>query len=145
MVDSWITYGLFAAVAFGLNAVIYKYASVSGSVNPFFASALFGAGIFFTFLVAYLLKFSPPAASTKSMGLIVLAGVVWALGFIMVAIAVSRGSDISRLAVIYNTNTLVAVVLGILVLKELPSASSAWKVILGSIFVVAGAILVSLK
>ena len=145
MVESWIVYGLLASLFFGTNAIVYKYAAVNGGLNPFYASVFYGAGIFLSFLIAYLFKFSIPTTNFKWLGVALFAGVLWGIGFIMVAIAISSGSDIAKLAPIYNTNTLVAVILGIILLKELPSAAAAWKTVLGSIFIVIGAILVSLK
>lgn len=145
MVESWIIYGLLASLFFGTNAIVYKYAAVNGSLNPFYASIFYGAGIFLSFLITYLFKFSAPTTNFKWLGITLFSGILWGLGFIMVAIAISKGTDIARLAPIYNTNTLIAVILGIILLKELPSATAAWKVILGAIFIVIGSILVSLK
>lgn len=145
MVESWIVYGLLASLFFGTNAVVYKYAAVNGSLNPFYASVFFGAGIFLSFLVAYLFKFSAPTTNFKWLGIALFAGVLWGLGFIMIAIAVSKGFDIAKLAPIYNTNTLITIILGIVLLKELPSAAAMWKVIIGAAFIVVGALIVSIK
>jgi len=145
MVDSWLVYGLLAALFFGTNAVVYKYAAVNGGLNPFYASILYGVGILISFIVAYAFKFSAPTMNIKWFGITVFAGILWGLGFIMVAIAISHNADVAKLAPIYNTNTLIAVGLGILVLKELPSAASAWKVILGAVLIIIGSILVGLK
>ena len=145
MVESWIFYGLFASLFFGINAVVYKVAAVNGGLNPYYAGVFYAAGIFITVLVAYLLKFSAPTTNYKWLGLALIAGVIWGLGFIMTAVAISNHADISRLAPLYNTNTLIAVILGVVLLKEIPSAASVWRVVLGAVLVVAGSILVSIK
>lgn len=145
MVESWVFYGLFASLFFGLNVIVYKIAAVNGGLNPFYAGVFFAAGIFITCLIAYLVRFSQPTTDFKWLGLALIAGVIWGVGFILTAVAISNHADVARLAPLYNTNTLVAVILGIILLKEVPSAASIWKVILGAILVVAGSVLVSVK
>ncbi len=145
MVESWVFYGLFASLFFGLNVIVYKIAAVNGGLNPFYAGVFFAAGIFITALVAYLLKFSPPTTDFKWLGLALIAGVIWGIGFVLTAVAISNHADVAKLAPLYNTNTLVAVLLGVILLKEIPSAASVWRVILGAVLVVAGSVLVSIK
>ena len=145
MPESWIIYGLLAALFFGANAVVYKVAAVNGQLDPFYASLVFGVGIMASLIVAYAFKFSAPTLNVKWLGLLIFAGVLWGLGYLMVALAISHNADIAKLAPIYNTNTLVAVALGIIVLKELPSAAAAWRIVLGAVLIVAGSVLVSLK
>ena len=145
MVESWIFYGMFASLFFGINAVVYKVAAVNGGLNPYYAGVFYGAGIFITVVAAYFFRFSAPTTNFKWLGLALIAGIIWGLGFIMTAIAISNHADVSRLAPLYNTNTLVAVMLGIILLKEIPSAASVWRVVLGAVLVVAGSVLVSMK
>ena len=80
----------------------------------------------------------------KSSGLALIAGIIWSVGFLAIAIAISQKADIARLAPIYNTNTLIAVLLGIIFLKEIPDASSIFRIIGGAVLIVVGAVLVSL-
>lgn len=143
--EQWIIYGLLASLFFGANAVIYKYAAVNGGLNPFYAAVFYGAGIFVSLAIAYLFKFTTPTLNFKWLGIISFAGVLWGLGFIVVAVAISGGADIAKLAPLYNTNTLIAVILGIVLLKELPSATAAWRVLLGAALIVIGTIVVGLK
>jgi len=70
--------------------------------------------------------------------------VLWGLGFLALAVAIAKGYDVARLAPIYNTNTIITVVLGIIFLKEIPDASQMFRVITGAVMVVVGAILVSI-
>ena len=67
------------------------------------------------------------------------------LGFLAIAVAIAKGGDVARLAPIYNTNTILAVLMGIIFLKEIPDASQMLRVIAGSVLVVIGAILVSIE
>ena len=80
----------------------------------------------------------------KSSGIALIAGAFWGLGMIAVTIAIANKADVSRLAPIYNLNTLITVLLGIFFLKEIPDASQMFRVIAGAVLIVAGAILVSL-
>ncbi|MEK6891982.1 MAG: GRP family sugar transporter, partial [Nanoarchaeota archaeon] len=80
----------------------------------------------------------------KSNGLLFVSGLIWGIGFLAVAIAISQNADIARLAPIYNTNTLITVLLGILILKEVPDATNMFRVISGAVLIVVGAILVSI-
>ena len=141
--ENWIYYGLFAALVFGINTVMYKVAQQKGNFSPYYGSFLMGLGIVIVFAVFMFFK-RDFVFEWKYSSLAIGAGMLWALGFLAVAIAISQKADISRLAPVYNTNTLVAVVLGIIFLKEIPDFSQMWRVILGAAFIVGGAILVSI-
>ena len=65
-------------------------------------------------------------------------------GIIAVVIAISQKADVARLAPIYNTNTILAVLMGIIFLKEIPDVSQMIRVIGGAVLIVIGAILVSI-
>jgi len=80
----------------------------------------------------------------KSSSIALIAGITWGLGFLAVAVAIAQKADIARLAPIYNTNTLLAVLLGIIFLKEIPNASQIFRVIAGAVLIVIGSILVSI-
>jgi uncharacterized membrane protein len=86
-------------------------------------------------------KIPQMSAMTAFAGIAV--GFFWALGSIMVYYGLIKGADVSRMAPIYNMNTLLVVLGGIVLLKELPDKSATVKVIVGAILIVAGGILVS--
>ena len=73
-----------------------------------------------------------------------IAGVIWAVGFLAIAIAISQKGEVARLAPLYNRNTIIAVVLGIVLLKEVPDMSQVLRVIIGAVMIVIGAALVSI-
>jgi len=68
----------------------------------------------------------------------ILPGVVWALGMAAALFAVSRGALVSKLVLIYNTNTLVAVFLGAVLLREVPHGGELMRVVAGAVLVTIG-------
>ena len=140
--ESWIFYGIIAAVCFGINTIIYKIAFQRGNFSAAYGSLVFGGGIMLAFLVYYLMN-PGFGFELKSTSLAVAAGVIWAVGFLAIAIAISKGGEVAKLAPLYNTNTIVAVFLGIMLLKEIPNPSQILRVVLGAFLIIAGAVLVS--
>lgn len=141
--ENWIIYALIATICFGLNTVIYKVAVQKGNLSPYMGSFIFAVGVFLTIGLFFL--FNPSFDfHWNSGGLAFLAGSVWAIGFIAIAIALSMNASVAKLAPIFNSNTLIAVFLGIFLLHEIPDSSQILKIISGSLLIVAGAVLVSL-
>ena len=140
--QSWVFYGIVAAICFGVNTILYKIASQKGNFSPAFGSLVFGIGILIAFLVYF---FAKPALQFewKSTTLAIVAGIIWAIGFLAIAIAISQKGEVARLAPLYNANTIIAVVLGIVLLKEVPDMSQMVRVIAGAVMIVIGAVLVS--
>lgn len=140
---NWIAYGLIAAFFFGFQTVIYKYAVQKGNLSPYYSSFLVALGIVAIFGIFLLFK---PGINFewKSNGLLFISGIIWGLGFLAIAIAIANKADVARIAPIYNTNTLIAVLLGILILKEVPDTTQILRVISGAVLIVIGAILVSI-
>ena len=140
--QSWIFYGIVAAICFGVNTIIFKIAIQKGNLNPAYASFAFGIGIFAAFLVYFIAKPSLQF-EWKSTTLAIAAGIIWAIGFLAIAIAISQKGEVARLAPLYNANTIIAVVLGIVLLKEVPDMSQMRRVVAGAVMIVVGAVLVS--
>jgi len=117
-----------------------KYYGLSGST----VSILAGIGVLIAVLggALYEGKFAMPQ-SISGAGFGVLAGVLWGVGLLFSIKALSSGAEASKLVPIYNTNTLIAVLLGILLLKELPAASAILKVLAGALLILIGSVLVS--
>ena len=140
---NWIFYGLIAAVFFALNTIIYKVAQQKGNFSPYYGVFMFGVGAILIFGI--FLLFNPGFNfELKSSGLAVIAGAVWAIGMIAVAVAISQKAEVARLAPIYNINTILAVIMGIIFLHEVPNSSQMFRVISGAVLIVVGAILVSI-
>ena len=140
--ENWIFYGILASFFFGLNAIVYKIAYQKGNFSPYYGSLIFGIGVIIVFGLVFLLRPSFEF-EWKSSGIALAAGAIWALGFLSIAIAVSQKADIARLAPIYNTNTIIAVLIGIIFLKEIPDKSQIFRIIAGAVMIVLGAVMVS--
>ena len=140
---NWIVYGLVAAVFFALNTIIYKVAQQKGNFSPYYGTFMFGVGIVLIFGI-FLFFNQSFEFEWKSSGLALVSGMVWALGFLAVAVAIAQKADVARLAPIYNTNTLLVVIMGIIFLHELPDKSQMFRVVAGAVLIVIGAILVSI-
>ena len=140
--QSWVFYGIVAAICFGINTILYKIASQKGNFSPAFGSLVFGIGILIAFLVYF---FAKPSLQFewKSTILAIAAGIIWAIGFLAIAIAISQKGEVAKLAPLYNANTIIAVILGIVLLKEVPDMSQMIRVVIGAVMIVVGAVLVS--
>lgn len=142
--QSWLIYGLIASLCFGVNAIIYKVAATKGQgLNPFQGALSAGIGVILFFIIVYFVKSSGFTPNWTGVSLAILAGIIWAIGFLAIALAIANKGDIAKLAPIYNTNTLIAVILGIIFLKEIPQGAAIIKVISGAILIVIGSVLVS--
>jgi len=140
--QNYVVYGLVASFFFALNVIIYKIASQKGNFSPYYGSFMFGLGVILIF--GLFLLFKPGFEfEWKSSSLALIAGVIWALGFLAVAIAIAQKADIARLAPIYSTNTILAVLLGIFFLKEIPNTSQIYRIIAGAVLIVIGLVLAS--
>ncbi|MBU0762250.1 MAG: EamA family transporter [Candidatus Altiarchaeota archaeon] len=144
--EDWLLFGLLAAVSYSLAALAAKLSLAGESgLQVTQAGLLTGFGVFLAFVVftmySGLPSFSKASPKTIAFGLGV--GLLWAVGQILVYVALMKGADISRMAPIYNLNTLFVVVFGIFLLGELPDRAQALRVGLGAILITAGAVLVS--
>ena len=140
---NWIIYAIIASVFFALNTIVYKVAAQKGNFSPYYGSFMFGLGVALIF--GLFLLFKPSFEfEWKSSSLALIAGMIFGLGFLAVAVAIAKGGDVARLAPIYNTNTILAVLMGIIFLHEVPDVSQMFRVIAGAVLIVIGAILVSI-
>ena len=140
---NWIVYGIIAAFCFGVQTIIYKYAIQKWNLSPYYGSFIFSLGIIL--IIGLSLLFKPSSQfEWESSSLALIAGIIWGLGFLAVAIAIAQKADIARLAPIYNTNTLLAVLMGMIFLHEIPDKSQMFRVISGAVLIVIGAVLVSI-
>jgi len=113
-------------------------------LEPSRANLFVGLGILMTMIVND--RFAPIPFTGNKLPVYALSfavGVVWALGNIFAFRAVGVGGKMSQVVPIYNTNTLIAVFLVIVLLKEIPTGMDLWRVIAGAILITIGAILVS--
>lgn len=145
--ETWLLLGIGASVFFGVSALLTKVALSSNyyGLSPQTA-AIFGLlGMAVAYIPYFLIQgsFAFPG-SRAAIAAAIGAGFLVAVGTIFTFIALKNGADISRLTPIYNTNTIVAVALAILLLHELPTQTQAIKVVVGAILIVIGGLLVAL-
>jgi uncharacterized membrane protein len=142
----WLVFALLSMVCWGSYIVVAKAATSAKycGLGPRWAAILMIVGIIAVFgAYAALSKEAKPAITTGSAIAGVSTGVLWALGMVFSFLAIGTGADVSRLVPIYNCNTLIAVLLGMTVLHEVPNFAGAVKLIIGSVLIVAGGILVA--
>ncbi len=142
----WLIYGIIAALFWGSYIIAAKVASSEKyfNVSSRYMSLFMLIGIAVVFLGIFFFSEKPAVLPSRmGMGFGILAGMIWALGMFFALKAITAGADVARLTPIYNTNTLIAVLLGIILLHELPTAGQAIKVIIGALLIVVGSVLVS--
>jgi uncharacterized membrane protein len=142
----WLVFSLLSMVCWGSYIAVAKVATSDKycGLGSRWAAMLMFLGIIIV-LGAYLLlsKGPKPTITTGSAVAGISTGVLWALGMVFSFLAIATGADISRLVPIYNCNTLVAVLLGIMVLHEMPNFAGVVKLLVGSVLIVIGGILVA--
>jgi len=140
---NWIVFGIIASLAWGIYVILLKRATSEQyygltSLTTFFVMSL---GILFVSTIGFLLEGSG-AFFELGMGIAFASGLLWGIGMSSVTFALSSAKTlVSKLTPLYNTNTLVAVLLGILLLNEVPEQQVV--VLAGAILVVLGGILVT--
>ena len=144
--ETLVVIGILTAFAFGISTVLNKVASSPSyfGIEPRAAGLFVGIGIAATFALYFLLSGGLSMPSNNiAVGTALAAGVFWAVGTLLVLAAFAGGADASKLAPIFNMNTLVVVGLGIVLLHELPSQPQMLRVVGGAVLIVLGGILVS--
>ncbi|MBI2575230.1 EamA family transporter [Candidatus Woesearchaeota archaeon] len=126
--EPWVILGLIGAFAFGTNVIFYKF-GLRG-VNPFLAEVFFGAGILLAFIAAFAITKPGTSITLPGALLLLLAGIIWAVGSLAIAFGMAQNFDISKMSVLYNSNTVITVLLGIVILKELQTPSELWRTLL---------------
>ncbi len=135
-----------ATVCWGSYIVVAKVASSQKYCNvpPRWTTLLMGLGIASVFVVYWLVaERTPFRPSAGALAASVGAGLLWAAGMVLALLALRAGADVARLVPLYNANTLVALVLAIGLLGEIPATGEMLKVGVGSLLVVVGGLLVA--
>jgi uncharacterized membrane protein len=143
---TWLVFALLSMVCWGSYIVVAKVATSAKycGLGPRWAMILMFVGIIVVFgIYTAMSKEARPAISAGSATAGILTGVLWALGMVFSFLAFRTGADVSRLVPIYNCNTLIAVLLGIMVLHEMPNFAGVVKLLIGSVLIVLGGVLVA--
>jgi transporter family protein len=143
---TWLIYALLSMVCWGSYIVIAKVATVEKycALGPKWSAILMMGGV--AIVMAIYLAFSKgtrPTINLSSAAAGMSQGILWAMGMVFSLLAFQAGADVSRAVPIFNCNTLVAVLLGILVLKEIPDAAGIVRIAIGSVMVILGGVLVA--
>jgi uncharacterized membrane protein len=143
---TWLVYALLATFSWGTYIVVAKIATSSKycGLEPKWSAILMWVGIGTVFVLYWLLSGGEKVKlNLPSIAAGVSSGGLWALGMLFSLCAIKAGADVARLAPIYNSNTLVAVLLGIVLLHEVRDTSGIFKVAIGSVLILFGGILVT--
>lgn len=133
--------GIVPAILYGVSNVLVKGAERAGiGVGPLIAIA--GITVTLVGITAWVLLPDRGVITVKSGGLAALFGIVWALGSLAVALALSRyGAPLAQLVPVYNTNTLVAVLIALVVFGEWKQVQPS-TLLVGACLILIGSVLV---
>lgn len=131
--------GLLPAVLFGLTGVVQASSARSGiGTGPFLV--IVGLTVVVFGLAASAVQ-GDAGVSWESAGRSAVFGLLWAAGIGCIGLALGRyEAQISQLAPLYNMNTLVAVLLGLVALGEWQAVHPG-RLVLAAVLTVAGGVL----
>lgn len=134
--------GLLPALLYGVSSI---FAKVSANAGMSAGGHLIYTGIAVSTIGVLLSLLMPgQAIATSAITASLLFGLLWALGSGCVVIALYRYDvALSKLAPLYNTNTLIAIVLSLIIFAEWQQVDLV-KLLGGAVLIVLGGILVSL-
>jgi len=143
---TWIIFALLAMVCWGSYIVLAKVATSEKycGLGPRWASLLMLVGIIV--VIGIYLMFSREARPDITMPSVIAGvsqGMLWAMGMLFSLLAFGAGADVARAVPIFNCNTLIAVLLGIMVLREVPDTAGIVRILAGALMIVGGGILVA--
>jgi len=144
MSSSWmglVIGGLVPAFGYAFFALCTKSATNAG-IGPGAYLALVGIATAMMGVVFHLVLPATPLTGRGALWAVA-SGLLWAAGTGFVSLALMRyGIPVSKLNPIYNTNTLLAVVLGLVVFSEWKQVD-VLKLSLGALLILAGSLLVA--
>ncbi|MFH0834619.1 MAG: hypothetical protein V2A63_04535 [Patescibacteria group bacterium] len=146
---AWVLFGIGAALVLGAANIPQKMAlgGLSEHTLSPFAYGILSGVIIIVINVALLLYFKDDIqiSAKKEWGFAILAAVLFSIGSVFIALGYRRGAPTSSFVSLFNTNTLVATILGLILLKEFASLTGIGivKIIVGAILVILGGILVA--
>ncbi|MEN9354179.1 MAG: hypothetical protein RL318_1504 [Fibrobacterota bacterium] len=144
MSSSWmglVIGGFVPAVGYALFAIFTKSATQAG-IGPGANLAFIGLA---TALVGMIFHLVLPTVPLTTRGALWAtgSGILWAAGTGLVSFALMRyGIPVAKLNPIYNTNTLLAVVLGLVIFSEWKQVDVI-KLSIGAVLILAGSLLVA--
>lgn len=145
---SWFMVGLIASFFYGVSAILFKLLTEERFLGgrPGWVLAGLGTGIALCGVAGALL--SPPSstATWRALFWAIPVGLLNGFATLLVLHAMrSPLTNVSQLVPLYNTNTLVAFLLAILLFKELPEGPDLLRNLAGALLIVAGSVLIGLR
>ena len=135
--------GIIPAILFGISNFIQKFATKSG-IGIVYYMIFIGMGMVASGCVFSLLD-SERAINFKSGSLAFAVGIISGLGMGLVGYAYARlNGKVSILTPLYNMNSLVAVILGLIIFAEWKEVSMI-RVFIGTVMIIAGGSIVAVK
>jgi uncharacterized membrane protein len=145
--ENWLVLGFGAALAYAISGIATKLAIgkryMALDVTTTALLTTIGVAIGFIAFYVFFQGLKAPNISPVQAAVGISVGLFWAAGSILVYYGLLKGADVSRMAPIYNMNTLLVVLGGILLLHELPDRSQVLRVLFGALLIVVGGLLVS--
>ena len=148
---SWFLIGLIASLLYGVSALVFKLLTAERYLggHPGWVLTAIGSGIALCGALGVI--FWPAAAkiggnTLAACALGLPAGMMNGFATLLVLWALrSPSTNLSQLVPIYNTNTLVAFLLAVIFLKELPQGVDLVRNLAGALLIVAGSWLIGIK
>ncbi|MDX2226551.1 MAG: GRP family sugar transporter [Verrucomicrobiae bacterium] len=133
--------GVIPALLLGVFSILVKASGKHGMGTAPFLMAI-GLSIALSAGLAWWFN-TPKTCTAWGLTYTILAGIIWAVSQMMILYSINHyGVPVSKLVPLFNMNTLVAVVLGLLIFVEWKDVN-LWQLGLGAILVTVGGILVA--
>lgn len=147
----WLIIGFVASALYGVSAILFKFLTSQRywDGHPGWVLAGIGVGIAVCGSLGAILWPSSVAAGSNTLSaalLAVPAGFLNGFATLLVLFALcSPTTNLSQLVPIYNTNTLVAFILAVVIFKELPQGADLIRNLIGAMMIVGGTVLIGIK
>lgn len=148
---SWFVIGLIASLLYGVSAVWFKTLTAERFLGgpPGWVLACIGGGIALCGAAGAILWPSVGAYGSNTLTACLLAlpaGFLNGFATLLVLWALrSPSTNLSQLVPVYNTNTLIAFLLAVVLFKELPQGPDLLRNLAGALLIVGGTVLIGMK
>jgi uncharacterized membrane protein len=146
---SWVTVGIVASLMYGICAVSFKFVLAEKYLHGAPAWMMIGMGIGW-FLCGWVgTRLWVPAAGEatyRALAWGIPVGIFNGIATLLILRAMQLPTtNVSQLVPLYNTNTLVAFVLAIVIFRELPVGPDLYRNLAGAVLIVLGSALIGMK
>ena len=147
---SWFIIGLGASLLYGVSAVLFKFLTSAKYLNGHAGWVLAGIGSGIVLCGLFGVFFWPASASGGQ----TIVPLLWAIpigflnGFATLLVLYAMRTpttNLSQLVPVYNTNTLVAFLLAVVLYRELPAGGDLLRNLGGALLIVLGTTLIGVR